>query len=156
AEWEVAGLGRSRHDLGASQEQQAAVREICSLVAAGGDAALFECCRRFDGWAPEPGEPLAVGPDRLRSALEGLAVPDREALETAARRIHACHAAPAYADVSGPAGLRLRTRPVARAGLYVPGGRAAYPSTVLMTAIPARVAGVREVVVATPPAADGS
>jgi histidinol dehydrogenase len=57
--------------------------------------------------------------------------------------------------VAGPPGLKLLTRPVRRAGLYVPGGRAAYPSTVLMTAIPARLAGVREVVVCTPPAADG-
>jgi histidinol dehydrogenase len=156
AEWEVAGLGRSRQDLGASAEQQAAVRDICASVAAGGDAALFELCRRFDGWAPGPEEPLALGPEQLRSALDGLAAPDRDALETAARRIRAFHAAQGYDDVSGPPGLRLLTRPVARAGLYVPGGRAAYPSTVLMTAIPARVAGVREVVVATPPAADGS
>jgi histidinol dehydrogenase len=155
-QWESSGLGRSRHDLGAGAEQQAAVREICASVAAGGDAALFELCRRFDGWAPGPGEPLAVGPDQLRSALDGLAVPDREALETAARRIRDFHAAQEYEDVSGAPGLRLLTRPVARAGLYVPGGRAAYPSTVLMTAIPARVAGVREVIVATPPAADGS
>ena len=156
AEWEASEPGRARHDVGATAEQRRAVREICESVAARGDAALFEYGRRFDGWAPGAGEPLAVGPEQLRSALDALPAEDREALDTAARRIHAFHSAQGYSDISGPDGLRLLTRPVSRAGLYVPGGRAAYPSTVLMTAIPARVAGVREVAVATPPAADGS
>ena len=57
---------------------------------------------------------------------------------------------------SGRAGLELLARPVRRAGLYAPGGRAPYPSTVLMTVIPARIAGVREVVLATPPQKDGT
>ena len=60
------------------------------------------------------------------------------------------------APPAGKKGLKLLARPVRRAGLYAPGGRAAYPSTVLMTAIPARVAGVKEVVLATPPSADGT
>jgi histidinol dehydrogenase len=155
-QWEEAGLGRSRFDLGASPEQRSAVRDICARVADEGDVALFDFCRRFDHWAPADGEPLGLGPDQLRSALVGLAADDRIALETAARRIRAFHEMQTYPDLVGPSGLRLLTRPVRRAGLYIPGGRAAYPSTVLMTAIPARVAGVREVVVATPPAQDGS
>src|SRR5438309_2126053 len=80
----------------------------------------------------------------------------RGALGLAAARIRAFHVAQTYADVQGPEGLELLVRPVRRAGLYVPGGRVPYPSTVLMTAIPARVAGVREVLLATPPAPDGS
>jgi histidinol dehydrogenase len=155
-QWRQAGLGGTRLDIGAGAEQQAAVREICGRVAAEGDLALFEYGRRFEGWAPSGTEPLALAPERLRAALEGLDAGDREALETAARRIRAFHALQRYPDLDGLPGLRLLTRPVARAGLYVPGGRAAYPSTVLMTAIPARVAGVREVFVATPPARDGS
>jgi histidinol dehydrogenase len=154
-EWRAAGLGGSRHGLGASDDQVAAVREICARVAAEGDAALFELSRRYDGWAPAADQPLALGLDRLRSALDGLPAGDRQALETAAGRIRAFHEAQRFPDLEGPPGLRMLTRPVGRAGLYVPGGRAAYPSTVLMTAIPARVAGVREVVVATPPSPEG-
>jgi histidinol dehydrogenase len=145
-----------RLDLGGTAEQRAAAAEICRRVAIEGDAALHEYSRRFDGWAPAPGEPLALEPPELERALAGLPEPDRAALELAARRIRAFHEAETYSDVSGPEGLRLLVRPVARTGLYVPGGRAAYPSTVLMTAIPARVAGVREVLLATPPAPDGS
>ena len=154
-QWRKAGLGGSRLNLGADPQQLAAVREICAEVAVRGDEALFEYSRRFDGWAPSADEPLALRRDRLERALEGLPEADRWALEAAAERIRAFHERQRYPDLTGPGGLRLLTRPVSRAGLYVPGGRAAYPSTVLMTAIPARVAGVREVVVATPPAADG-
>jgi histidinol dehydrogenase len=91
----------------------------------------------------------------MERALDGLPGAQRRALEFAAARIRAFHEAQTYADVRGPEGLRLLIRPVRRAGLYVPGGRVPYPSTVLMTAIPARVAGVTEVLLATPPAASG-
>jgi histidinol dehydrogenase len=155
-QWQESGLAGSRFDLGFSERQQAAVREICARIAALGDPALFEYCVRFDGWAPAEEEPLVLGSAQLVAALESLPEADRDALEVAARRIEAFHRAQTYGDVSGPGGHRLLTRPVRRAGLYVPGGRAAYPSTVLMTAIPARVAGVKEVVVATPPGPDGA
>jgi histidinol dehydrogenase len=145
-----------RGDLGGTPEQREAVREICARVAAEGDAALRELSLRFDGWAAAEGESLALGRDAMERALAGLPGAERAALELAARRVRAFHEAETYEDVVGPEGLRLLVRPVRRAGLYVPGGRAAYPSTVLMTAIPARVAGVREVLLATPPAADGS
>jgi histidinol dehydrogenase len=94
--------------------------------------------------------------EELDAALKRLAPAQREALEFAARRIREFHATEAAEPVTGRPGLRLVTRPVRRAGIYVPGGRAAYPSTLLMGVIPARVAGVEEVVVATPPAPDGS
>jgi len=89
-------------------------------------------------------------------ALNRLPAGDRTALEFAAQRIRDFHAAQKFEEVGGPPGLKLLTRPVRRAGVYVPGGRAAYPSTVLMAVIPARVAGVREVALATPPSTDGT
>src|SRR5207237_2621583 len=91
----------------------------------------------------------------LSTALERLGAEERSALELAASRIRAFHESQRFADIDGPEGLRLLVRPVRRVGLYVPGGRASYPSTVLMTAIPARVAGVRSIALATPPGPDG-
>lgn len=155
-EWRRRGPGRRRLDLEALEPQRAAVAEIVHRVGQEGDAALFEYGRRFDGWAPGPDQPLTLPPQALTAALEALAPSDREALELAARRIRAFHEAQRVTDLLGPEGLELRVRPVQRAGLYVPGGRAAYPSTVLMTAIPARVAGVAEVALASPPGPDGS
>jgi len=132
------------------------VQEICARVAADGDAALREYGLRFDGWAPGPSESFAVPSGEMASAAKRLAAPDRAALEFAAQRIRDFHEAQVAPPPAGKPGLELVARPVLRAGLYAPGGRASYPSTVLMTAIPARVAGVREVVLATPPSADGS
>jgi histidinol dehydrogenase len=154
-EWFADPISGRRLHLGGTAEQRSAVQEICRRVAVEGDAALHEYGRRFDGWAPGPGESLRVPPGQVAAALERLHAPERSALELAASRIRAFHEAQRVEDVEGPEGLRLLVRPVERAGLYVPGGRAAYPSTVLMTAIPARVAGVRSVALAAPPAAGG-
>jgi len=132
------------------------VQEICGRVAADGDAALRELGLRFDGWAPGESESFEVPAGELASAAKGLAAADRAALEFAAQRIREFHQAQVAPPAAGKPRLQLLTRPVRRAGLYAPGGRAAYPSTVLMTAIPARVAGVKEVVLATPPSADGT
>lgn len=156
ADWLDSPLSRNRLNLGGTPEQAAVVREIVGRVAAEGDAALFEYSQRFDGWRPAEGGSPAVEPSQLRAALRRLGRDQRGALELAATRIREFHATQTYEEVSGPPGLKLLTRPVERAGLYVPGGRAAYPSTVLMTAIPAKVAGVREVALATPPAPDGT
>lgn len=155
-DWLDSPLSRRRLDLDALQEERATVREIVSRVAAEGDEALREYGRRFDGWAPDPGGAFAVPRAEIKAALERIDPSDREALELAAERITAFHQTQVFADVAGPPGLKLLTRPVRRAGLYIPGGRAAYPSTVLMTAIPARVAGVGEVALCTPPRPDGS
>ncbi len=125
-------------------------------MAADGDAALREYGLKFDGWAPGASESFEVRAPELAAAAARLAGPDRAALEFAAQRIREFHAAQVAAPDGGKPGMKLLTRPVRRAGLYAPGGRAAYPSTVLMTAIPALVAGVSEVVLATPPSADGS
>jgi histidinol dehydrogenase len=154
AEWQSRPADRG--DLGGPAEQRQAVAEICRRVAAEGDAAVREYSLRFDGWAPAPGEGWALGRSEMERALAGLAAEQRSALELAAGRIRAFHSAQTFEDVRGPEGLELLVRPVRRAGLYVPGGRVPYPSTVLMTAIPARVAGVREVVLTTPPAPGGA
>ncbi|HXM54276.1 MAG TPA: histidinol dehydrogenase [Candidatus Dormibacteraeota bacterium] len=154
AEW--AARPADRFDLGGTPDEREAVRQIVRRVAAEGEPALREHAQRFDGWAPPPGEDWALRRPALERALEELPADQRSALELAEARIRAFHEAQTFADVQGPEGLELLVRPVRRAGLYVPGGRAPYPSTVLMTAVPARVAGVREVLLATPPARDGS
>jgi histidinol dehydrogenase len=154
--WLDSPLSRRRLDLAGLEEQQATVREICDRVRREGDAALREYGERFDGWQPAPEDGFRVPAEEIEEALRRLAPADRSALEFAARRIRQFHQTQVFEPVTGSPGLKLLTRPVRRAGIYVPGGRAAYPSTLLMGAIPARVAGVEQVVVATPPATDGS
>jgi len=156
ASWLDSPWSRRRLDLARFAEERAAVQEICARVAADGDTALREYGLRFDGWAPSASESFEVPSGEVASAAKRLAEADRAALEFAARRIREFHEAQVAPPPAGMPGLKLLARPVRRAGLYAPGGRAAYPSTVLMTAIPARVAGVKEVVLATPPSADGS
>ncbi len=156
ASWLDSPWSRRRLDLARFAEERAVVQDICARVAAEGDAALREYGLRFDGWAPGGSESFEVPSGELESAAKRLAAPDRAALEFAAQRIREFHEAQVAPPAAGKPGLKLLARPVRRAGLYAPGGRAAYPSTVLMTAIPARVAGVREIVLATPPSADGT
>ena len=156
ASWLDSPWSRRRFDLARLATERAVVQEICERVAADGDAALREYCLRFDGWAPGESESFEVPSRELISAANGLAGGDRAALEFAAKRIREFHKAQVAPAPAGKPGLKLLARPVRRAGLYAPGGRAAYPSTVLMTAIPARVAGVKEVVLATPPRGDGT
>ena len=134
----------------------AAVSEILATVRAGGDAALVELTERFDGVSLDA---LAVPADVVAGAVDRVAPELRDALEVAHRRIAAYHRHElAASDVFTSEGVTVRplVRPVARAGCYAPGGRARYPSTVLMCATPARVAGVDEVVLCVPPAPDGS
>ncbi len=134
-----------------ADEPVAAVRSILADVRERGDRALFELTSRFDGVDLSS---LAVPREDLEAALAGLAPEVRSALELAADRIAEHHRAQLQEPVEhSSAGVHIRSyrRPVDRAGCYVPGGRAAYPSTVLMTAVPARVAGVGEVVVCVPP-----
>ncbi|HYM66775.1 MAG TPA: histidinol dehydrogenase [Patescibacteria group bacterium] len=154
--WLDSPESRRRFDLAGFATERAAVAEICARVARDGDAAVSALGLQFDGWAPAAGETFEVPKGELAAAAARLAPADRAALEFAAGRIRDFHSRQMPATPAGPPGLKLSARPVRRAGLYIPGGRAAYPSTVLMTGIPARVAGVREVVVATPPRADGT
>jgi histidinol dehydrogenase len=154
--WLDSPLSRRRLDLSQFAKERADVAEICARVAADGDAAVREFGERFDGWAPHDGETFEVPQADVAAAANRLAPADRAALEFAAQRIRDFHVKQAPSASTGSPGLKLLTRPVKRAGVYAPGGRAAYPSTVLMTVIPARVAKVPEVVLATPPRADGS
>ena len=156
ASWLESPLSRRRFDLSRFVEERAVVAQICARVAAEGDAALRELGLRFDGWTPGPDETFEVPKLEVGAAASRLEPADRSALEFAARRIREFHERQAPASVEAAGGLQLLTRPVRRAGVYAPGGRAAYPSTVLMTAIPARVAGVADVVLATPPRRDGT
>jgi histidinol dehydrogenase len=142
-----------------SDEDEAPVREaalrIVEDVRARGDEALLEYTRRFDGWDPGTAAGVALGPDDFRAAFRSLPAEGRRALSLAAKRVTDFHAretdseVKARRDATG-ATLAQVVRPLARVGLYVPGGTARYPSSVLMTAIPARVAGVREVIVCSP------
>jgi histidinol dehydrogenase len=154
--WLDSPLSRRRLDLTQFGKEREAVAEICARVLAEGDEALRDLGRRFDGWAPAAGESFEVPQSDLAAAAERLPAADRSALEYAARRIRDFHERQAEPASVGLPGLRLVTRAVRRAGVYAPGGRAAYPSTVLMTVIPARVAKVAEVVLATPPRSDGT
>ncbi len=133
----------------------AAVRAILDDVRARGDAALLDLTERFDGVRPDP---LRVPASELKAALEAVPAPLRDALEVAWGNIVDHHRHQLRPDArTEDRGLVLRElqRPVERAGCYVPGGKARYPSTVLMTAGPASVAGVDEVVVVCPPGGDG-
>ena len=144
-----------------TQIQQGEARErveaILAAVRDRGDVAIADFTERFDGFRPEP---MAVSPEALEQAWTSLPTNLRDALELAHRRIADFHQRQRPADlaVTGPHGEQLgrRWRPVERAGLYVPGGRAAYPSTVLMNAVPARVAGVKDVVICSPAGRDGA
>lgn len=134
------------------------VRDVLAAVRERGDAAVAELTARFDGCELAD---LRVPADELGAALDGLDAELRAALEFSRDQIRAYHQAQLGArrgEVRHErAGVVVRERSVAvdRAGLYVPGGRAAYPSTVLMTAIPARVAGVEELALCVPPDASG-
>lgn len=129
------------------------VAAIIARVRTQGFGAVADLTARFDGWTPCADTVAVSDAERDRAAAQ---VPPATAtaLELAAERIRAFHAAlrPADLETVDAAGVRMGVRhlPVARAGLYVPGGRAAYPSSVLMNAIPASVAGVGELVMATP------
>ena len=119
-----------------------------------GDSALVEYTTRFDGHHLTRDSDWQIPLEECRAAYEALDADLRDALELAASRIRAYHEGqlPSDRDYTDDIGMRLgaRWRPVDAAGLYVPGGRAAYPSSLLMNAIPARVAGVERLVVTTP------
>jgi len=135
------------------------VEEIVSGVRDKGDAALLEFTERFDRVALTPGE-LAVTAGEMEAAEGAVGAATIRALRYAADRIERFHreSAPRSWRMTDALGSRLgqEVRPLDRVAVYVPGGRAAYPSTVLMTVIPARVAGVKEIVLVSPPSPDKS
>lgn len=133
------------------------VAEIIEEVRAGGDSAVSQIEARFGDALRSP-EQFRRPDEEVRGALERIDPQLREAMETAAANIRAVAEAQLADDrlleLAQGQGVELREVPVGSAGIYAPGGKAAYPSTVLMGCIPARVAGVRRVVLATPSAGD--
>ena len=137
----------------AEEDVAQVVSAVVADVRARGDAALLDYTRRFDRVTLTASE-LRVSDAVLDDAADACPPETRDALAFAARRIEAHHERlrPTDLDHRDPAGLRVghRWTPVASAGLYVPGGTAAYPSSVLMNALPAKVAGVEELIMVVP------
>jgi len=130
------------------------VETIIADIRQRGDAALVDYTARFDHWQPENAAALELDQGRLQEALEQIPVAQRQALETAAERIRAYaeHQRLQSWEITDAEGnlLGQKVTPLDRVGLYVPGGKAAYPSSVLMNALPAKVAGVPELVMVVP------
>jgi histidinol dehydrogenase len=142
-------------DTDAAIEQ--VVADILADVRQRGDAAVLEYTRRFDRLDAKSLEALELKAAELRAAFEALPAAQREALEAAAGRVKSYHEAQkkasgeswSYRDADGTL-LGQKVTPLDRVGIYVPGGKAAYPSSVLMNAIPAHVAGVGEIIMVVP------
>jgi len=144
-----------------SAEQDAAIEQrvadILADVRARGDAALLEYTQRFDGLHAQNVPELELHADELRAAFESLPPVQQQALQDAAARVRRYHEAQrrasgeswSYRDEDGTL-LGQKVTPLDRVGIYVPGGKAAYPSSVLMNAIPAQVAGVPEIIMVVP------
>lgn len=150
-------LGRS--PAAVDPEIDRLVDEVLLAVRQRGDAAVLEFTGRFDGVWLETDQ-LAVGDGEYMAAERAVGAESLRALRYAADRVEAFHrhGIPRswWTEDANGSLLGQQVRPLERVGIYVPGGRAAYPSTVLMTAVPARVAGVREIVLVSPPSADKS
>ena len=142
-------------DTDAAIEQR--VADILADVQKRGDAAVLEYTARFDGLSADSMAALELTQAELKAAFDSLPVAEREALESAARRVRSYHEAQkkangeswSYRDEDGTL-LGQKVTPLDRVGIYVPGGKAAYPSSVLMNAIPAHVAGVQDIIMVVP------
>ncbi len=136
---------------------EARVAAILADVKQRGDAAVLEYTQRFDGLNVASASALELQRAELHAALESIPAAQREALDAAAQRVRsyherqleACGRSWSYRDEDGTL-LGQKVTPLDRVGIYVPGGKAAYPSSVLMNAVPARVAGVGEIVMVVP------
>jgi histidinol dehydrogenase len=130
------------------------VAGVLAKVRAEGDVAVLEFTQRFDAWQPESAAALEIPSSRIQAALDNIDADVRVALETAAERIRAYHLHQrqeswSYREADGTL-LGQQITALERVGLYVPGGKATYPSSVLMNAIPAKVAGVDELIMVSP------
>ena len=130
------------------------VEGILADVRQRGDAAVIDYTQRFDRLQVSGMPELEIAPARLNEALQRIPAATRAALETAVERLHAYHQHQkqetwTYTEADGTM-LGQQVTPLDRVGLYVPGGKAAYPSSVLMNAVPAKVAGVRELIMVVP------
>jgi histidinol dehydrogenase len=149
---------RLRHwSADVDQAVEERVAQILDDVRRRGDAAVLEYTARFDGVTASSVAALEIGRPELAAALDAITPAQRQALEAAAARVRryherqldACGRSWSYRDDDGTL-LGQKVTPVDKVGIYVPGGKAAYPSSVLMNAVPARVAGVGEIVMAVP------
>ena len=141
-------------DVTQDEGVETVVTEILSAVRSRGDQAVLDYTSRFDDLTVESMNVLRLQPDELRHALDNLPEVQRAALEAAATRIRVYHerqkaSSWSFTEQDGTT-LGQKITPLDRVGVYVPGGKAAYPSTVLMNTIPAKVAGVGEVVMVVP------
>jgi histidinol dehydrogenase len=132
----------------------AQVEKIIAEVRDRGDDALLEFTRRFDGWEAGSAAALELGQDQLQQALNSIPAVQRQALEAAAARVRSFHERQkltgwVFEEADGTQ-LGQQVTAVDRVGIYVPGGKAAYPSSVLMNAMPAHVAGVKEIIMVVP------
>ena len=142
-------------DTDAAIEQR--VADILADVQKRGDAAVLEYTQRFDGLQAADMKALEITQGQLQAALDSLPAVQREALQAAAARVRQYHEAQkkasgeswSYRDEDGTL-LGQKVTPLDRVGIYVPGGKAAYPSSVLMNAIPAHVAGVQDIIMVVP------
>ncbi|MDQ7015288.1 MAG: histidinol dehydrogenase, partial [Gammaproteobacteria bacterium] len=141
-------------ESGSDEAIQARVAEILTAVKTQGDAALLEYTARFDALSVDSMAELEIPQARLRQALESIPKVQREALRLSVQRLqayaeHQKMSSWSFTEVDGTV-LGQQVTPLDRVGLYVPGGKAAYPSSVLMNAIPAKVAGVAELIMVVP------
>ncbi|MFM2112192.1 MAG: hypothetical protein RLZZ271_852, partial [Pseudomonadota bacterium] len=133
------------------------VADILADVQQRGDAAVLEYTQRFDGVQAQSMAELELKREELQAAFEAITPAQRNALQAAAERVRSYHEAQkkasgeswSYRDADGTL-LGQKVTPLDRVGIYVPGGKAAYPSSVLMNAIPAHVAGVGEIIMVVP------
>lgn len=137
-----------------SDEVTTVVGDILQQVRTRGDAAVLEYSNRFDGLSATSMDELIVSPAQMQDALDSLSKKQRDALSHAAERIRLYHekqkqASWTYEEADGSV-YGQKISPLKRVGIYVPGGKANYPSSVLMLAIPARVAGVEEIIATVP------
>jgi histidinol dehydrogenase len=144
----------TRYEAAQDPAVQETVRAIIADVRARGDAAVLEYTKRFDRVAAASLNELQIGKEKLEAALRTVPSIQAQALRSAAQRIKTFHEKQVQAswDYTDQDGTKLgqRVSALERVGLYVPGGKAAYPSSVLMNALPAKVAGVRELVMVSP------
>ena len=144
----------TRYEAAQDAAVERTAREIIADVRARGDAALLETTARFDRLEVRAMAELEIGRDAFEAALAAIAPAEARALHAAAQRIRRFHLEQRAASwqITDSDGTRLgqQVTPLERVGIYVPGGKAAYPSSVLMNAIPAKVAGVAEVVMVSP------
>ena len=157
ANFEAAFQQRLHWSADADAAIESRVADILADVQKRGDAAVLEYTQRFDGLSAQSVQQLVLTQAELKAAFEGLPAVQKDALQAAAKRVRSYHEAQkkasgeswSYQDEDGTL-LGQKVTPLDRVGIYVPGGKAAYPSSVLMNAIPAHVAGVEEIIMVVP------